>query len=118
MIAQVGLERGDWTVLVRPWWRLQEKVEVDDNPGIENDVGRGEIVVVRRFGAQIVSAQPRHSLRGGDLSRGSVLLDWAFPVSSYLKAHLQLFSGYGESLIDFNHRQTTAGLGVSLVEWQ
>jgi phospholipase A1 len=117
VIAQVGLERGDWSVLVRPWWRITERAEADDNPDIEDYLGRGEVVVVRKLGAQIVSVQLRHSLRLGDASRGSVLLDWAFPVSSYLKGHLRLFSGYGESLIDFNHRQTTIGLGFSLIEW-
>jgi phospholipase A1 len=117
VIGQVGLERGDWSILLRPWWRISEDPLTDDNPGIENYIGRGEAVVVHRSGGQLVSLQLRHSLRGGDQSRGSVRLDWAFPVSSYLKAHLQVFSGYGESLIDFNHRQTTIGVGVSLTNW-
>jgi len=117
LIVQAGFERDNWTVLVRPWWRLQERADVDDNPGIEDHVGRGEVVINRKSGGHIWTAQLRHSLKGGDASRGSVLLDWAFPVSSYLKGHLQLFSGYGESLIDFNHRQTTIGLGISRVQW-
>jgi phospholipase A1 len=118
VIAQAGFENGDWSVLARPWWRISERAEVDDNPGIENWIGRGELVVTRRAGAHHVSLQMRHSLRGGDASRGSVMLDWAFPLSSYLKGHVQVFSGYGESLIDYNYRQTTVGLGFSLVEWQ
>lgn len=117
VIAQLGLENGDWSVQVRPWWRIGERPEDDDNPGIERYIGQGEMVITRKLGTQIASVRLRHSLRGGDESRGSVRLDWAFPVSSYLKAHLQLFTGYGESMIDFNHRQTTIGLGVSLVEW-
>lgn len=117
VIATVGLENGDWSVLVRPWWRIGEPIEDDDNPGIEDFIGRGEVVVVRKLGAHQASLRVRHSMKGGDLSRGSAMLDWAFPVSSYLKGHLQLFSGYGESLVDFNHRQTTIGLGVSLAQW-
>jgi phospholipase A1/A2 len=118
VIAQFGFEKDDWLLLVRPWWRIPENRADDDNPGIENYVGRGELIVARRYGGQTFSLQARHSLRGGEKSRGSVKLEWSLPLSGHLKAHLSLFSGYGESLIDFNHRQTLIGAGISLVEWQ
>jgi phospholipase A1 len=117
VIAQVGFERGDWSVLVRPWWRIQEQAINDDNPGIENYIGRGEIVILKKFGAHFVSAQLRHSLRGGDNNHGSAQIDWSFPIKGYLKGHLQVFTGYGDTLIDFNHRSTTIGMGVSLTNW-
>ena len=116
VIAQAGFENGDWSLQARPWWRIKERTD-DDNPGIERYVGQGELVLTRKVGAHVASLQLRHSLRGGEESRGSVQLGWAFPVSSYLKGHLQVFSGYGETLIDYNHRQTTIGFGVSLAEW-
>ncbi|MFN0317903.1 MAG: phospholipase A [Burkholderiales bacterium] len=64
------------------------------------------------------NGRARHSLRTGDKSHGSAKLEWSIPVSGYLKAHVSLFSGYRESLIDFNHRQTMIGVGISLVEWR
>ena len=117
VIFQAGLEHGRWTLMVRPWWRVPEDAKDDDNPDINDYVGRGEVVAVYRRGGHEWAATLRHSLRTGRHSRGSVNLDYAFPISSYLKAHLQLFQGYGFSLIDYNHRQTRIGLGISLVQW-
>ena len=59
----------------------------------------------------------RHSLRGGDRSHGALQFDWAFPITSKLHGYVQIFDGYGESLIDYNHRATYVGAGVSLLEW-
>ena len=56
----------------------------------------------------------RHSLRGGDDSHGALQFDWGFPISRTLRGHLQVFDGYGESLIDYDHRATYVGLGISL----
>lgn len=117
VIGTVGLDSGDWTYLVRPWLRIRERASKDDNPDILDYVGRGELIVIRKLGNQQIAVTLRHSLRGGNRSHGSVAVDWAFPIHGYLKGHVQAFSGYGESLIDYNHRQNSIGVGLSLIEW-
>ena len=117
VIGQVGLENDDWALLVRPWLRIRESVSKDDNPDILDYVGRGEIIAIRKLGSQQIAITLRQSLRTGDKAHGSVAVDWGFPVYGYLKGHVQLFSGYGESLIDYNHRQNSIGVGVSVGEW-
>jgi phospholipase A1 len=117
IVGHVGLEKDDLSVVIRPWLRVKENAVDDNNPGIQNYIGRGELIVAQRLGGNVISLQGRHSLRSGDASRGSVKLDWAIPVAGNLKAHLSVFSGYGESMIDYNHRQTMFGAGISLVDW-
>ena len=116
IIFQAGLERERWTLLLRPWWRIPEDANDDDNPDINDYYGRGEAVAIYRHGGHEWALTVRHSLRVGH-SHGSVGLEHAFPISSYLKAHINLFHGYGASLIDYNHRQTRIGIGVSLTQW-
>ena len=49
---------------------------------------------------------------------GSLQIDWAFPIIGNLHGYLQLFGGYGESMIDYNFRQNKIGLGISAIEWR
>jgi len=117
LIGMIGFERQAWTLVVRPWRRLPEVAGEEDNPDIEDYLGRGDLLLVRRVQGHELSLLLRHSLRGGERSHGALELGWIFPVHRDLKGYLQIFHGYGESLIDYNASATRVGLGISLVEW-
>lgn len=104
--VQAGLERGNWVLMVRPWWRVPEGSN-DDNPDITRYLGHGDVSLLWKRDGHVVSLLARQR---------AAQADWAIPLSRHLKAHLQLFSGYGESMIDYNHRQTQVGVGISLSE--
>jgi phospholipase A1 len=106
IIGMAALEKGDWIIGLRPWYRIPEKKEDDNNAQIEDFVGRAEFLINKRNSLKVEG------------NRGSGTFEWTFPVSGYLKGYMQLFSGYGESLIDYNHHQNTVGIGVTLVDWQ
>ena len=117
VMLSTSLERDNWTMTFRPWWRVSESAHSDDNPYISNYMGRADLQLVRTSGKHQFSALLRHSLRTGGNSHGAVQLDYAFPIAGEMRGHLQWFSGYGESMIDYNHRSNYIGVGVSLVEW-
>ena len=117
IVAQVALEGKNASVVFKPWWRLPESDEKDDNPGIENYLGRSELLFAWGKGIHAVNCTARHSLRFGDNNRGSLRLAYSIKIIDNLRFRAQVFSGYGESMIDYNHRQTVVGFGLSLVEW-
>lgn len=117
VIANIGFERPGWTVMFRPWWRISESRANDDNPDISDYMGRGEVQIVHESNGHEFGMMLRHSLRGGDRSHGAVRLSWSFPMAGNLRGYLEAFSGYGESLIDYNHNATYLGVGISLLEW-
>lgn len=118
VIATFAFERGDWLLELRPWFRVSEEPADDDNPDIADHIGRAELRLSRSLGDQAFHLQLRHSLRTGDRSRGSVQAEWVFPLTGALHGYLQVFSGQGESLIDYNFRHTRWGLGVTIAGWR
>jgi phospholipase A1 len=98
--------------------RITESHTDDDNPDIEDHVGRAELRLGRYTRDHALTLQLRHSLRSGSRSRGSAQLEWVFPLSEALHGYLQVFSGQGESLVDYNVRQTKLGLGITIAGWQ
>lgn len=113
--AQFGFERGNLALLIRPWMRIPGSGGNDDNPDIEDYMGHGDFVAVYRKGQHAYSLLLRNNFKTSD-NRGAVKLNWSFPLYGRLKGYFQYFNGYGESLIDYNHRQQSIGLGVSLTE--
>ncbi len=115
IIGQAMFDREGWGLRLRAWYRLED--DDDENPQIAQYIGVGDILVTHTWKHHQFSALLRNNLNMHD-NRGSILLDWAIPISGHLKGYIQFFNGYGESVIDYNHRQTTIGVGVSLINWR
>lgn len=119
LYAQFGLERGGFAMLVRPWYRLKEPVRAgvpDNNPDITDYLGHGDLLLYYHTegSGHSFAALMRENFRTG---YGAIQFDWRFPLYRNLKGYLKLFTGYGESLIDYNYRQNVIGIGISLSDW-
>jgi phospholipase A1 len=107
--AQVGLERAGFNVVGRVWKRINEAASDDNNPAIVDYMGHGDLNLSYRNNGNDYAALLRRNFSTG---RGAVQLSWAFPLSGHIKGYAQYFSGYGQSLIDYNYYQNVAGLGL------
>jgi len=107
--AQLGMEKDNFALSGRVWKRLQESRSNDDNPDIVDYMGHGELAGVYRRDGHIFSMLARRNFASG---RGAVQAGWAFPLAENVKGYMLAFSGYGQSMIDYNHYQTTIGLGL------
>ncbi len=112
IFAEFGVERDNLMLTGRVWHRLKENEVDDDNPDITDYYGNGEIAALYRWRGHSFSVGGRGNLRTG---KGAVQAAWTTPpFLGPLRGYLQVFSGYGESLIDYNWNQTTIGAGVAL----
>ena len=108
------------SIMTRAWLRLPENVMNDDNPDITSYLGHADVVLrwepANKSQAVLLLLRDNLALHQ---NRGFMQLDWATPLNAgnSSRFHIQLSSGYGESLIDYNHSQTTVGFGFSFREW-
>jgi len=111
-------ERGNLAIGIKPWIRIQEDYDDDDNPDITDYLGHGELYASYKWRQHVFSLMSRNNLESG-FSKGAVELSWSFPLFKYpfLKGYIHYFNGYGESLIDYNHHVNSIGIGLSLTDW-
>lgn len=114
--AGVNLDREDVGFSWRYNQRISESWDDDDNPNLIDYIGSHEFSLTWIPGSATGRLTWNNDLK--HLERGSWQLDFTYPVNKAkldgLRWHLQLFSGYGETLLDYNHKQTSVGLGVML----
>ena len=114
LYANLVFERDHLVLSFRPWWRIPEREEDDDNPDIEDYLGHAELRLLYAREERSRSALVRYNPSTG---RGALQLDWTFPMHDRLKGYLQYFNGYGESLIDYDAQSHRIGIGVLLTDW-
>lgn len=108
----------NFTILAKAWWRVPEKNEDDDNPDINKFMGPGELTLrwddpYKRKSASLLL---RNNLRGNNKGYAKLNLSYAPSDFHSFRLFLMLSSGYGESLLDYNFKQTVLGLGVAIGE--
>lgn len=109
-------ERGNFVIGVKPWYRIPEDEEDDDNPNIEKYMGYGELFGAYRLKGHVFSYMLRNNLRRHE-NKGAVELGWSYPISDNLRVYVQYFNGYGESLVDYDHSANRIGVGLMLFDW-
>jgi phospholipase A1 len=90
----------------------------DDNPHITDYIGSTELTGWWLPNENTLQLIARTSFKTA--SRGSLEFTWTRPIVAAkpdgLRWYVQLFSGYGETMLDYNHRQTSVGLGFTLFQ--
>lgn len=117
VIAQFGFERGPFAFVLRPWLRVRENRSDDDNPDLERYLGHGEVLGILKLGRHSFTGTGRLNSESG---KGSFQGTWNFPLSRDgrgLRGYLQVFTGYGESLIDYNWHQNAVAIGLCLSDF-
>jgi len=116
--ANMVLERGNFALGLKPWYRFKEDAADDNNPDITDYLGHGEMRLGYKLNEHVFAAMSRNNLESG-FHRGALELSWSFPLGDYpyLKGYIQYFTGYGESMIDYNHYVNRIGVGFALTDW-
>lgn len=114
--SSFSFEKENLTVTVNPWLRIAEPSSEDNNPDLLDYYGHGKINAIYKAQEHTFVMTSRNNIESG-FSKGSVEFSWSFPLHGKVRGYFQLFSGYGNSMIEYNKYTNTVGLGISLTDW-
>ena len=112
------LQLSNLFVIPRVWYRIPEKSSDDDNPDIYEYYGYGDLTLLYPYKKHTFELMLRNNMRLNSQNKGAAQLNWTFPLPEFLSTpnsygFLQLFSGYGESLIDYDRETNKIGIGIA-----
>ena len=114
--AMAGMEWDKLTVIPRVWMRLFDSSgEDNDNPDLTKYLGYGDVKLQYRLNDKHnFSTTLRYNPKSG---YGAAEAAYTFPIKGKLQGVVRGFHGYGESLIDYNHKQSGIGFGLMFNGW-
>lgn len=114
----IMFEKNNYALALKPWVRLSEEDKTfpldpdgDDNPDIDEFMGHHELLQIYKWQDYEFSLLTRYNFQ---THNGGAELSVTFPLWGKLQGYGTAFTGYGDSLIDYNHKQNRIGLGIAL----
>lgn len=115
LFAEFQFIRGGYVIALKPWVWIKDEQSEDDNPDIDDFYGDYELRASYAHGGQLYGLMLRNLFDSED--RYNAELNWSFPIAGRLRGFAQWYTGYGESLIDYNYKQNRIGVGVLITDW-
>ncbi len=117
LYGRFAFEYGNFGLILNPWLRFEESKEDDNNPDIGDYLGHAQIIAGYTKGEQVFSLMSRNNLESG-FKRGALEFGWSFPFwkYNYLRGYIQYFTGYGESMIDYDNYVNRIGAGLIITD--
>ncbi|HAW91966.1 MAG: phospholipase [Rheinheimera sp.] len=110
---------GNVFINFEPWYRFNERKKTsiddpkgDDNPDITKYMGWFELSAAYKQGDATWRMMMRNNLRSNN--KGALRLSYSRPFNRHLRLYVEVFNGYGESLIDYDRSLTRVGIGFEL----
>jgi len=113
--AEFFFESENAVLSLKPWYRIPEGSDDDDNPNIEKYLGYGELNAVYVIDDYSVDLMLRNNLRSD--SKGALQLGFTFPMWGKARGYIQYFDGYGQTLAEYDDHVRSLGIGIMLTNW-
>lgn len=108
---RTSASRGHFRVGLKAWYRFPSRHDNDDNPLITHYLGHYQLALGYVGDKTNLTARGHYNWNTG---YGNAELGLSYTITNSIRLYAQLFTGYGESMIDYKHKQTRFGLGIML----
>ena len=98
---------------VKPWIIVFKNSSIDlHNPDIADYLGHVKFTLALNLHNFVFQFSTQNNLESA-FKYGSETLDLSYPIYDKFRFFMQIFSGYGQSLIEYNHYTNAFGIGIS-----
>lgn len=109
--ARASAIKDHWTIEIKPWWRIPEKTKNDDNPDISKYRGYFDLAVGYYYQNHQFKLSGHYNPAS---NKGGLEASYSYPITKNIRFYTQYYTGYGESLVDYQKNIQRIGIGISL----
>lgn len=108
----------NFALSLKPWVLLFKRSSSDlHNKNIADYMGYGEMIISYKTSNDINFTLSMRNNLESHFKRGTNELSVSFPLLKKVRGYVQIFSGFGQSLIEYDHYTNAIGFGIALSDW-